>query len=253
MALAASYYGKGDSAGQPAESVWEQARAFAQGPYALALQQGNLLPADERTRLAAEMAGWLGVSTDFVEGQDLRVNSQAFLEELLDAENKLVGRLDTRVSAEKKPPANPDRPAAANDPSLGLGRSNVIVSQEIGEYLRDRIGVEADRDYNSLTLDVNFKWDWDADYGRNKFFFNMAPRLAGAMEEAPGMDILVLGGLYDLATPVLGARYAFTHAGIPADRMTLQSLVAGHSPFDTDATREIFAGTIARFIRDNSR
>ncbi len=60
--------------------------------------------------------------------------------------------------------------------------------------------------------------------------------------------LLAIGGLYDIATPWLGTRYALSHGDLPADRVMMAVLPAGHSPFDTDAERVRGAAIVRAFI-----
>jgi carboxypeptidase C (cathepsin A) len=246
-AVAAWHHGKRQHAG-PVEAVWEEARAFAQGEYAQALQLGNALPTAERDRLAARIAPMIGLPSDDIAAANLRVPGQRFLETLMPGQ--VVGRLDVRVVAPKPAaPLNPDRPAGANDPALGLGRSNVIISKPIGDYLRTELKVPTGRDYYSLSLDVNFNWNWaprEASYGGDR---GVSRHIAALMRARPNTRLLVIGGYYDLAVPVLAPIYTLSHSAIPRDRVTTAFLPTGHSPFEgrtraqaVAAVRQLLAG-----------
>jgi carboxypeptidase C (cathepsin A) len=242
MATTAHQHGKGQSAGGSAEQVFEEARAFAQSDYVVALQQGSALAAADRDRLAERMAKLIGLPASTITAANLRIDTQDFLEQLLPGE--VVGRLDTRVVAPKPDkPLVAGRPKAADDPALHMGASNVIKNVHVRDYLRDEIGVKTDLDYISLTLDVNFAWDWNS--GSHKLEDNLqnlnpTPNLAKLMKEKPAARLLLLSGYYDLATPVLYQRYALTHAGMPLDRTRMVALAAGHTVYeDDDARREV--------------
>lgn len=252
MAVAAWVHGRAGDPDATAAEIWENARAFAQSDYAVALQQGSALAPEVRREIAQIMSSLIGLSVDMIEDEDIRIGTQTFLEALLDDENKLVGRLDVRVTAEKrKEPINPNRPAAANDPSLGLGRSNVIRSESAAQYFREEIGVDTTRDYFSLTLDVNFNWNWSLGRGAS-FYFNATPNVAALMEKKLELRAMVISGYFDLATPVLAQRYAFTHSGAPLDRIDMFAQAAPHSPFDNDETRNALAARVRDFIREQS-
>lgn len=247
LAVAAWHHGKASTSARTPDAVWEEARAFAQADYAVALQQGSALPAPERERIASRMAALIGLPAAEISKANLRIDSQKFLETLLA--EKLVGRLDVRVTAPKaRPPANSNRPAAANDPALGLGKTNVIRSAPIANYLRQDIGVQTSRDYFSLTLDVNFNWDWR---GENRYpaSRDATPNIAALMAKKPDVSLLLLGGYYDLATPVLGPWYALTHGGVPLERVQRALLPAGHSPFEGEANRRQVAEIVRRFLQ----
>lgn len=258
MAVAAWHHGRVARDGRDAAQVWESARSFAQGEYLLALHQGALLPAAERKRIAARVSEFIGLPAATVEAANLRVDTQVFLETLLADQDKVVGRLDTRVAAPKPAkPVNPDRPAAANDPSLGLGRSNVIKSDYATKYFRDELGVDTTRDYYGVTLDVNFNWDWSgalpsAGPGA-RFWFNATPNLAGLLAAKPQARLLVVGGYYDLATPILGVRHAMTHAGLPMDRVEMLALPGSHSPFDDPDSLLVLAARLRKLALTASR
>lgn len=248
LAIAAWHHRKADGDTRTPDMIWEEARAFAQGDFALALQQGSALPGPERDRLAARMATLIGLPQEAISKANLRIDSQKFLESLLA--DKLLGRLDVRVTAPKaQPPANSNRPAAANDPALGLGKTNVIRSAPIADYLRQDIGVQTSRDYFSLTLDVNFNWDWRGD-NRYPSSRDATPNIARLMQARPDVSVLLLGGYYDLATPVLGPWYAITHGGVPLERVNRVLLPAGHSPFEGDANRQHAADIVRQFLRE---
>ena len=143
------------------EQVYEEARAFAQTDYVVALQQGSALAAQDRDLLAERMSKLIGLPTSTIAAANLRIDTQDFLEQLVPG--KVVGRIDTRVAAPKPDgPLVAGRPKAADDPALHMGASNVIKNIWVRDYLRNEVGVKTDLDYISLTLDVNFAWDWNS-------------------------------------------------------------------------------------------
>ncbi len=241
MATTAYAHDKSQTSGRTVEQVFEDARAFAQNDYVVALQQGSALPADDRDRLAARMAKLIGLPASTISASNLRIDTQDFLEQLVPG--KVVGRIDTRVAAPK-----PDkslvagRPKAADDPALHMGASNVIRNARVRDYLRNEIGVKTDLDYISLTLDVNFAWNWNSGSRKiedNLRNLNPTPNLAKLMKEKPASRLLLLSGYYDLATPVLYQRYALTHAGVPLDRTRMVAFGAGHTVYEDDARAQV--------------
>lgn len=249
MAIAAWHHRKVDRRGLTAEQYYGEARAFAEGDYLTALFQGSALPAAERERIAQRMSALIGLPVADILAANLRIDNDQFVDALLKDRNELVGRLDSRVTAPVQPPARADRPAAANDPSLGLGRTNVIRSAAITSYMRDELSVPVDRDYVSLTLDVNFNWNWFEPTDDRALYHHPLRHVAAAMAARPDLRLMVAGGLYDLAVPVASAQNAIRHAGIPLDRVTFLELPAGHSPFDDATNRHRFASQVREFVR----
>ncbi len=237
MAVAAWQHNRVDRAGRTVEQQFEEAARFAQTDYLVALQQGSLLPSGERERVARQMAALVGLPAPLIADANLRVSDDTFVTELLKDKNLVLGRLDTRVAAPPPPKVPAGRPAAANDPSLGLGMTNVIKSPIARQYFQSELRVPTDRDYVALTLDVNFKWNWQTkqEPWHPSFYVNAAPNIAEYMKKHPATRLMVVGGYFDLAVPVLSVRYAVDHSGIPLDRVTTAVFDSGHSTFSGDA------------------
>src|SRR4029077_868970 len=73
-----------------------QARAFASGPYAAALQKGRAISDEERRSVATRMAALTGLSPDYILRTNLRVDPERFRRELLRDRGRLIGRIDAR-------------------------------------------------------------------------------------------------------------------------------------------------------------
>lgn len=250
MATAAYEHGKSQSVGRSAEQVFEEARAFAQSDYLVALQQGSALAAADRDRMAERMAKLIGLPASTIAAANLRIDTQDFLEQLLPGQ--VAGRLDTRVAAPKPDkPLVAGRPKAADDPALHMGASNVIKNAHVRDYMRNELGVKTDLDYISLTLDVNFAWDWNSGSRKledNLRNLNPTPNLAKLMKKKPAARLLLLSGYYDLATPVLYQRYTLTHAGVPLDRTRMAAFAAGHTVYEDDEARRQVSKELHDFI-----
>ncbi|MFO1465931.1 MAG: hypothetical protein U1F35_05755 [Steroidobacteraceae bacterium] len=249
MAVAALAHGKVDARGRTAGEVYEEARSFAQGQLLPALAPGAELDPGVRDRLAERMSQLIGIPAKTLIDARLRLPSQDFLEQLVPG--YVVGRIDTRAQAPKPDgPLIPGRDKAADDPALAMGASNIKKSAWAAAYLRDEVGVQADIDYISLTLDVNFKWNWNSGSPRveDNVGLNPAANLATLVKRAKGSRLLLISGLYDLATPALYQRYAIMHAGIPLDRIEIQTLAAGHTVYEDEDARPLVAARIRSFL-----
>ena len=248
MAVTAWKQGKSALRASGPEEIFESARRFAESDYALALLQGDRLEPAERDRVAARMAALIGLPAKIIADNRLRIETQLFLATLLADQDKIVGRLDGRVAAPVRRDLPTDRPAAANDPSLGLGQSNVIRSAPATDYFTRELGVPEDRDYVSLTLDVNFRWDFHS-AGRDELFYvNPTPNIGVLMKVQPEARLLLVGGYYDLAVPLLSARYAVERAGLPMDRVSYAAFESGHSPFEGEEARVRMKSLLRDFL-----
>lgn len=236
-------------AASEAES-WDHARRFAETDFLLALQKGDRIAPEEKAAIAAEIAAMTGLSADAVVKAGLRIDIQFFLENVLADQGLLVSRLNTALTSPlPSPDVNAHRPPAANDPSLALGRSNVILSEPIARYLAEVAGVQKGGDYRSLNLDANFAWDWRASAKSPRFYVTAAPGLARYMQDNPDVHLLVFAGYRDLATTLLGTEYALTHNGLPQDRVELVALPGGHSPYDEPDLKGGIADRLYTFIQ----
>jgi len=200
------------------------------------------------------MSKLIGLPEAVIAAASLRIDTQDFLEQLLPG--KIVSQIDTRVSAPKpNAPLVAGRTRAADDPALNMGTSNVKKSVWIRDYLRNEVGVKTDLDYISLTLDVNFAWNWNSGSTKleDNLHFNATPNIAKLMREKPGSRLLLIGGYYDLATPVLYQRYTLTHADVPLDRTRMVTLASGHTVYDRDESRQLVSAELHDFIAKPSQ
>lgn len=256
LAVTALAHGKVSARGRSVETVWNEARDFAQTEYAAALQQGSLLSPERRASLARKISELIGIPAEQVEQSNLRLDSQVFLESLVPGQ--VVGRINTRIAAPKpQKRADSSRPAAADDPALGMIGRLINKSEFAKAYLEDQAGLHTSLDYYALRLDLAMGWDWFGtppekppgdDILAFRAYYNLTPNIAALMNQRPGLRVFLLGGYYDLATPLLGPRYALTHSGVPMDRVTLLALESGHTPFEEDGNRKVVSQALHRFI-----
>ena len=229
---------------QPAalEPFLDEARAFARGPYITALLKGNQLPADERAAVRKQLAGFTGLSEDYLEKANLRVTPNRFYKELLRDRGTSIGRLDSRYLGIDYDNAgeNPD-----NDPSFyGIDGSYTAA---INSWARDGLGYKTDRQY--VTIGGVGPWDWKLGDGRDDTtYVNVAPYLSKALRENSGMKVFVGQGYYDFATPFFGAEQSLTRPGFPAGRVEFNYYNAGHMMYVHDADLAKLSKDIRSFI-----
>ena len=202
----AHYHGKlrGDRA-----KLVEGARKFAMGEYAAALLKGADLEPARRKALAQRLAEFTGLPAPLILDHDLRIDSSLFRKELLRNKGLVLGRFDARVSwpSESRAPGGP-----AYDPSFSLAFG--AFSTAMLDYLTRELGWEEESPYEILSGKVH-SWDW----GSKNSIVNVTPRLSSAMRNNPELDVLVMCGHTDLATPAAGIEYSIRHLfTLPDDR-----------------------------------
>jgi carboxypeptidase C (cathepsin A) len=245
MAVAAFAQHKGSLDAPDAKAAFDAASAFAQDDYARALLKGQGLAPGERDRIAARMSAMIGLPAARIAQLDLRVPSQVFLDELVPGQ--VVGRLDSRVSG-PRPVTKAGRPAAADDPALGMKGKNQILAPGITAYMSGELGVPLSRPYVSLNLDVAFEFRTRPQPAFEGAYVNPTPNIAAALERSPEARLLLIGGYYDMAVPLLGPIYALDHAGVPRARTEVLAVAAGHSPYDTSQQRAAVSAALHRLV-----
>ncbi|UOR14315.1 S10 family peptidase [Qipengyuania aquimaris] len=243
MAAAAYYHGKVQASS--VEAIAEEARQFAIGPYATALLKGQDLPAAERAAVRAELARLTGLSETYLDQANLRVTSQRFYKELLRDRGLTIGRLDARYTGRDYDNAGetPD-----NDPSFyGIDAGYTAA---VNQWLREGLGFETDREYQSIGREPGRYWDWSLGqgWGRNAYL-NVAPLIGKAMRENSQLRLFNAQGWYDFATPFFGAEYSLNRFGIPQDRLTFKYYDAGHMMYVRDEDRAKLTSDLREFIR----
>lgn len=195
---------------------------FALGDYTLALMQGAALPEERRTAVAAQLARYTGLSADYIERTDLRIDIHRFCKELLRDEGRTVGRLDARFTGVDR-----DSVGEYNefDPSYAVIQGPYTAT--LNDYVRRDLQFESDLPYEILTGRV---WPWNYEPHQNRFV-DVAETLRKAISMNPFLRVFVANGYYDLATPYLATRYTFNHLGLPThlqENIHLTYYEAGH-------------------------
>ncbi|HVI05232.1 MAG TPA: peptidase S10 [Sphingomicrobium sp.] len=209
------YHGK--IAGKPPLAAFlQQARDFASGPYALALQKGNDLSDSEKQSIAQQMAQLTGLSTDYIMRSNLRVQPERFRRELLRDRHQIIGRIDSRYVG-----TEPDTigDTADYDPQ-GSAITGAFVGA-LNDYLFGNLGYKTPLVYRPNNYAEVFGGGgpngWSFQHkgpDGNQLIADTSADLADAMRQNPRMKILSVNGIYDLATPFHGAEYEFRHMAL---------------------------------------
>ncbi|HWZ99205.1 MAG TPA: peptidase S10 [Candidatus Dormibacteraeota bacterium] len=232
----------GDLQGDLQKAIAES-KAFAVGEYADALMAGDALPTAKRTEVAQKLSRLTGLSADYIDRADLRVEIQRFDKELMKSERRTVGRLDGRFTGI-------DADAAGAEPDYDPSLAAIVgpYTATLNEYVRGELKFESDLPYEFLTGRVR-PWSY-APYENR--YVNVAETLRRAMTQNQFLRVFVGKGYYDLATPFFAAEYTFDHLGLDP---TLRSHIsggyyeAGHMMYVHPASLVKLKQDLAQFIQ----
>jgi carboxypeptidase C (cathepsin A) len=221
----------------------EESKQFASTEYTLALMKGAKLSDAERKSVAQKLARLTGLSAGFIEANDLRVTLPRFTKELLRAEHRTVGRLDSRFQGI-------DRDSGGErsdyDPSMAAIRGPY--GAVINDYLRSELKYENDLPYELLTGRVR---PWHFGTAENRYL-NVAETLRNAMSQNQALKVFVAAGYYDFATPFFAAEYTIDHLQLdPALRknVSLEHYDAGHMMYIHKASLSKLTSDVAAFYQ----
>ena len=239
-AAVAHYHGKhGD---RPLPEVLAAAQAYAEREYLWVLGRGSRLTPAERGAAAARLAELTGLSADYVDRVNLRLEHVRFLTELLRDRRLVVGRIDGRFTGWD---TDYGRETWTSDPSI-----DAIVgpyTAALNHYVRGELGYASDLPYEILTDRVQ---PWSYAEFENQHVHVMEA-LAAAMRANPHMRVHVDCGYHDLATPYFAAEHSFAHLAIPAElaaNISFSYYEAGHMMYLHEPSRRAQAGELAAFV-----
>ena len=183
----------------------QESRNFAAHEYADALMSGDTLPAARRAEIAQKLSRLTGLSAEYIQRSDLRIEIQRFDKELLRDQRRTVGRLDGRFTGI-------DQDAAGSRPDYDPSLAAIVgpYTATFNDYVRGDLKFESDLFYEYLTGRVR-PWNY-APYENR--YINVAETLRSAMTENPFLRVFVGKGYYDLATPFFAAEYTFDHLSL---------------------------------------
>jgi carboxypeptidase C (cathepsin A) len=230
-----------DLAGDLKKAV-DESRAFAVGEYLTALAKGNRATTEERKTTGQKLARLTGLSVDYVERANLRIDPGRFRKELLRDKRLVVGRLDSRFTSVEKD-------AAGEEDEFDLSNSALQgpYTALFQDYVKNELKWETDLHYP--TSGNVRPWSWDE---FTNSYMDMTEPLRSAMSHNPFLKIFVAIGYYDMATVMGGAEYNFAHLGYDptfVERVSYSYYEAGHMIYIRPSEHKKLKNDIARFIQ----
>lgn len=251
-AAASWYHNKLASKPADLDSFLKEVRFFAFGEYANALMKGDQLGSDERARVLNKLVAYTGISKTYWDKADLRINQPQFCQELLLDSTMSVGRYDSRYTG-------------ITLDKLGEYSSYDPYDEEVApafisafmNYYTTELKVSKDKIYNTTAQSAypDFKWDWTRQAGGllkwAPYPPNTATDLFHAMSIDPNLKVLVLNGLFDMATPFAAIEYTVDHMGLNKkikENIKFKYYKAGHMMYVNDESAAKFKKDVADFL-----
>ncbi|MBV6320405.1 carboxypeptidase [Duganella sp. HSC-15S17] len=198
------------------KDVLPEVEAFTVDELLPALAKGGFLDPQKKAQIAAKMARYSGLSETFLLQHNLVVPPEHFWKELLRAQGKTVGRLDSRY-------LGIDKSDSGNAPDYNAELSSWLHSftPAINQYLRNELQFKTDLKY-SLFGDVH-PWDF-----KNE---KTGDNLRLAMAANPYLKVMIQSGYYDGACTYFDAKYTMWQldpSGKMKDRLRFEGYRSGH-------------------------
>ena len=228
-----------------------EAEAFAADVYAPVLYKGSRASQAERERVLAGMERFTGISADYWDKANLRVDEAHFAKELLRDRGKVVGRIDSRYTGDS---INDIGESFSYDPFFpAIGPA---FTATFNDYYREQLGVKTERKY---ITSGNLWRSWDESHkqpGTGNYdkmpIANTGVDLNYAMIQNPKMRVLVQQGYFDLACPYGATQYFLDHMDLPEDlqgNIIVEHYPAGHRMYVNPESMKKFSEVLADFVR----
>ncbi|GAB3818615.1 S10 family peptidase [Kribbella italica] len=224
--------------------VLADAERYAAGRYPNALAQGNRLPADYRSEVIERLSALTGLSADYLDRVDLRIEHTRFFAELLRARRQVVGRLDARFTGWDADSAGE---ISTDDPSMRAIMGPYTAA--LNHYVRAELEYLNDLPYEIISTDAAKDWSFK-EFENNHV--TVADQLAEAMRANPHLKVHIASGRYDCATPYFATEHTVARLRIPTelrDNIELFYYPAGHMMYVHEPSRLQQSQDLAAFVQ----
>lgn len=178
-----------------------------------------------------------------------RIGMQMFARELLRDQGRTLGLYDASTSVRDP---FPDRDAFEG-PDPSLAGIDGIFGTGINQRLRAELGVEVERPYELISLDVNKRWKTDIDRHALDGPIGAVDDLRHGMALDPSVQVLITHGHFDMVTPLHASDRLRNQMRLDPDtasRIRSRHFDGGHMFYAWEASRVAFRDTVAQFYID---
>jgi len=232
----------------------DEIREFTENEYVPALYKGDQLTETEKRDMARKLADYTGTDADYWYKADLRVTNGEFFAEFMREEGAIVGRLDSRFTG-----INMDGISQTGDHDPQSAAISPAYITAFLDYFYGDLGVSKNLTYTtSAGSREGFRWDWSHEGNQRwgtQAAINTGIDMATTLTRDPNMKVLILNGIYDIATVFYGVEYSINHLGLPKeikDNIIMKYYEAGHMMYTHQPSLVKFKMDVAEFIKSTS-
>lgn len=230
---------------RPLRDVLKDSEAFAANEYMPAMLRIDHLSAQERQSLLDKFNMFTGLSKDFIDRNNFRVDLGEFMKELLRGQRRTTGRLDSRFTGIERDAAGA---STDNDPSMSAIRPPY--TSAFNDYVRRDLNFKSDTEYYILGGGITAPWNWNVSNG----YADTSAALGNAMRKNPYMKVMVACGYYDMATPFFAAEYSVSAMNLDPQirkNISFEYYEAGHMMYIEKNSLKKLHDDAAAFIQDS--
>ncbi|WP_273566285.1 S10 family peptidase [Maribacter halichondriae] len=233
----------------------DDVRSFTENEYVPALYKGDQLSEADKKAVAEKLANYTGTEADYWVKADLRVTASEYFAEFLRDEGQIVGRLDSRFTGINQDLLSQE---GSHDPQSAAISPAYIAG--FLDYFYGALNVNKETTY-SITAGrrEGFKWDWEHEGNKRwgtQAAINTGIDMAEALSRDPNMKVLILNGIYDIATVFYGVEHSINHLGLKKeikDNIIMKYYEAGHMMYTHQPSLEQFKKEVSEFILETSK
>ena len=227
--------------------IAQEARQFANNEYMPAMMRIDTLSQTERDALADKFSSLTGLSRQYIENNNFRIELNKFMKELMRDQRRTIGRLDSRFTGIDRD-AGGD--SAAEDPSMNAIRPPYTAA--FNDYVRRDLGYKSDVEYYILGGGITAPWNFNV---TNQYADTSIP-LKDAMAKNPYMKILINCGYYDMATPFYAVEYTVSAMNLDPQlrkNISFDYFDAGHMMYIEKNSLKRLHDNAAAFIASSTK
>lgn len=193
-------------------------KAFAESRYL------NLLKGDTTNfnDVVDTLSYYTGISKKWLKQHNARITDHQFARLVLNEDGSRTGIFDARVAGIDK----------KGDPSEATLRSTY--PKALSKYFKSQLGFKSELPYRA-TITVS---DWNFGSSEAGYYLNVVPALKQLLKEDAALKVHVVGGYYDLATPVETIKN--TVAELDSTQVSSNYYYAGHMIYTDDEVNAQF-------------